>query len=643
LFGDVRQGAKQLPHLEEVKKRRHSIADMAEDSKLRKYFSELGRAAVRRLGVLSSFRIINTSRNEGAKQEQRLPRRRDIVERAMVESDKRYRSLVQNTSDILTLMDADGTVHFESAALERVVGYRPEDQLGTNAFDSIHPDDMERALSIFAEVLSTPGLHPPIEFRVPHKDGSWRYLEHTVNNLLDDPDVKGIVITSRDITERKELEEQLRHQAFHDSLTGLPNRVLFMDRLGHALARAGRSKEPVAVFYMDLDNFKLINDSLGHEVGNHLLAGVAERLKACIRPEYTVARLGGDEFAVLLEDIVDEEDATRTALHIAEEVSSPFVLGGREVFVTPSIGIALGPSAGILAEDLLRGADRAMYQAKNSGELYSLASEAGTTGQALRRLELESELRRAIEREQVRVCYQPTVLLEKSRIVGMEALVRWKHPEYGLLLPSAFIPVAEETALIIPIGQWVLRTACQQARAWRERHPSASHVRVWVNLSAKQFKQPKLVEEVAMALQESGLHPSCLGLEITESIAMEDTGSTAKSLRELADLGVRLAIDDFGTGYSSLSALQRLPVEVLKIDRSFISGMEDDSEGTLILSAIIDLARTLGMQTVAEGVESAEQLARLRELGCELAQGNYFSEPLPAEGATQLLVPSLHY
>ena len=608
-----------------------------------RFFSAFGRAAVRRLGVPSSFRKINAIKDAKAKQGRKPPRRRDVAEQALDESGRRYRSLVQNTSDILTLMDADGTVHYESSALERVMGYRPEDQLGTNAFDWVHPDDMERALNIFADVLSTPGLHPPLEFRAPHKDGSWRYLEHTVNNLLDDPDVKGIVITSRDITERKELEEQLKHQAFHDSLTGLPNRALFMDRLGHALARVGRSKEPVAVLYVDLDNFKLVNDSLGHEAGNQLLAGVAGRLKACLRPEDTVARLGGDEFAVLLEDIADEGEATRAALQIAEELRSPFVLGGREVFATPSIGIALGPSTGTLAEDLLRSADRAMYRAKNSSEVYSLASEAGATGKALKRLELEGDLRRAIEREQFRVCYQPMVSLENGRIVGMEALVRWEHPERGLLLPSEFVPVAEENALIIPIGSWVLRRACEQARAWQEQYPSISHLKVWVNLSAKQFQQPKLVEEVAGALQESGLHPSCLGLEITENIAMEDTGSTTKTLRDLADLKVRLAIDDFGTGYSSLSALHRFPVEVLKIAHSFVKGLTDDSEDTVFLSAIIDLARTLGMQTVAEGVETAKQLALLRELGCEMAQGNYFSEPVLGEEATALLMPSPHH
>jgi diguanylate cyclase (GGDEF)-like protein/PAS domain S-box-containing protein len=356
---------------------------MAMGSELMRLFSAFGRAAVRRLRVLISFRTINATKDENAKQRRKSPPRLDIAEQVVGESSRRYRSLVENTSDILTLMDADGTVHYESAALERVMGYRPEDQLGTNAFDWIHPDDMERALSIFADVLSTPGLHPPIEFRAPHKDGSWRYLEHTVNNLLDDPDVRGIVITSRDITEQKELEEQLRHQAFHDALTGLPNRALFMDRLGHALARVERSTESVAVLFLDLDNFKLVNDSLGHEAGNQLLAGVAERLKACFRPEDTVARLGGDEFAALLEDVADRGDATRAALRMAEVLRPPFVLGEREVFARPSIGIAVHASGEVRAEDLMQSADRAMYRAKNSGEVYSLASRSGTTGQAL--------------------------------------------------------------------------------------------------------------------------------------------------------------------------------------------------------------------------------------------------------------------
>jgi diguanylate cyclase (GGDEF)-like protein/PAS domain S-box-containing protein len=598
------------------------------------FFTKCVRAAVKRLERIGSFR----SRRAAKDGEVRRPQREShAAEQATYESERRFRILVQNTSDIITLIDADGTVHYESSALERVMGYRPEDQVGTNAFDWVHLDDMDRALSIFAEVLSTPGVHPPVEFRAPHKDGSWRYLEHTVNNLLDDPEVGAIVVTSRDVTKRKELEEQLRHQAFHDSLTDLPNRALFMDRLEHALARTRRGAHSVAVLFMDLDNFKLVNDSLGHEVGNELLAGVARRLKACSRPEDTMARLGGDEFAVLLEDVTDEGEATHTAQLIAEKLRTPFLLGEQEVFAVLSIGIALDAATQPEAQDLLRLAEMAMYESKNSGEVCCLASDLGTTGQALKRLELESDLRRAIERRGFRVCYQPEVLLDSGRPVGMEALVRWAHPQRGLLLASEFVPVAEETGLISPIGLWVLEAACRQAREWQEQHPSIPPLTVWVNLSAKQFREPELVNEVARALQKSGLPSSGLGLEITESVVMEDTPATIMTFRELAGLGVRLAIDDFGTGYSSLSALHRFPVEVLKIDRSFIEGLKTGPEDGVILSAILDLARTLGMKAIAEGVETAEQLARLREMGCKMAQGNYFSEPLLGEAASALL------
>ena len=600
-------------------------------------FSTSIRAAVEQLGSLGSFKSKRAAKDGKARQGRKPRREFGVTEQVMRESGRRYRILVQNTSDIITLLGADGTVHYESSALERVMGYRPEDQVGTNAFDWVHPDDVEQALIIFAEVLSTPGFHPPVEFRAPHKDGSWRYLEHNINNLLDDPDVRGIVITSRDITESKKLEEQLRHQAFHDTLTELPNRALFMDRLEHAFARTRRGEHSIAVLFMDLDNFKLVNDSLGHEVGNELLAGVARRLRACLRPEDTVARLGGDEFAILLEDITDEGEAARTALRIIESLRAPFKLGEHEAFATPSIGIALDASSRDKSEELLRMADMAMYQAKNNGEPYCLASGVGTTGQALRRLELETDLRRAIERKSLRVCYQPEVSVEDGRTVGMEALVRWAHPERGLLAASEFVPVAEETKLIAPIGLWVLEAACQQARVWQEQYPSIPPLTVWVNLSGKQFKQPELVDEVARALKKTGLRASALGLEITESVVMEDTQATIMTLRELAGLGVRLAIDDFGTGYSSLSALHRFPVEILKVDRSFVEGLKNGSENTGILSAILDLGRALGMEVVAEGVETAEQLARLREMGYEMAQGNYFSEPLPDEAASELL------
>ncbi|MCA1738749.1 MAG: diguanylate cyclase, partial [Actinobacteria bacterium] len=363
-------------------------------------------------------------------------------------SEKLYRSLVEHSiSDIITVLEADGTVRtHESPAIERVLGRQPGKRLGSNAFDWIDPNDVGLALSTFADILSKPGAHPPIEFRVPHADGSWRYLEHTVSNLLDDPDVRGIVVASRDITERKMLEEQMRHQAFHDSLTGLANRALFMDRLEQALARANRRNTVVALLFLDLNNFKLINDSLGHSVGDRLLVEVAERLKACLRPEDTVARLGGDEFTVLLEDIAGENEALHASERIAEKLEAPFAVEMRELVITASIGIALRTSGADRPEDLLRYADMAMYQAKHGGKVYHLAVDPRIDSrQALRRLELESDLRRTLEREELRVYYQPLVRLEDEGVVGVEALVRWKHPERGLLLPSEFVPTAEET------------------------------------------------------------------------------------------------------------------------------------------------------------------------------------------------------
>src|SRR5918998_931268 len=493
--------------------------------------------------------------------------------RRLRESEKLYRSLVEHSiSDIVTVLEADGTVRaHESPAIERVLGRNPGERLGTSAFDWIDPDDVVLALNVFAEILDKPGVHPPIEFRVPHADGSWRYLEHTVSNLLDDPDVRGIVIASRDITDRKALEDQLRHQAFHDSLTGLPNRALFMDRLEHALTRTSRHENAVAVLFLDLNNFKLINDSLGHEIGDRLLIEVGERLKACVRPEDTVARIGGDEFTILLEDVTDEREAAQTTWRITEDLKAPFVLVGREVFTTGSIGIALRTSRKDRPEDLLRYADMAMYQAKNEGQVYRLATDPSVgSRRALKRLELEADLRRAIEREEFGVHYQPMVRPEDSGIVGMEALVRWEHPERGLLSPSEFVPAAEETGLIEPIGQWVLETACWQVRTWQERYPDGAPLVVWVNLSARQLEQPNLVDGVAEVLRKTGLYPSRLGLEITESVAMKDGLSCAKRFQELAELGVRLAIDDFGTGYSSMNHLRRFPVDYVKIDRSFV-------------------------------------------------------------------------
>src|SRR5215218_8530057 len=502
---------------------------------------------------------------------------RKEAERVVKESEERFRSLVQHTSDIITILDADGSIRYVSPAVEMVMGYKPEEQVGTNAFGSVHPDDREQAANTFAEVLKRAGLHPPLEFRVPHKDGSWRYLEHVVNNLLDDPVVRGVVVNSWDVTERKALVEQLSYQAFHDPLTGLPNRALFMDRLEHAITRANRRGTRVAVLFTDLDNFKVINDSLGHKAGDQLLVAVAERLKTCLRPEDTAARLGGDEFTILIEDISSVGEVVQIAERIAEILQPPFTLGEQEVFATVSTGIALNISAQELPADLLRHADLAMYQAKHKGRARYEVFEPSMDAKAVERLMLETGLRRALVRQQLRVHYQPIVALDNNKIAGVEALVRWEHPKRGLLLPEEFLPVAEETGLIVRIGQWVLREASKQARIWQEHHPSIPPLTISVNLSTREFFHPELVAEV---LDESEIDPASLQLEITEG-AMRSNGtySADRTLRNLKRMGVQLAIDDFGLGYSSLSYLKRFPVDFLKIDRSFIAGLEGEPNG----------------------------------------------------------------
>src|SRR5918997_208079 len=496
---------------------------------------------------------------------------RKKVEKVIIESEERFRSLVQNSSDIITILGADGTVHYVSPAVEKVTGYKPEEQQGTNAFGSVHPDDRDRALDTFAEVLKRPGLHPSLEFRVPHKGGSWRYLEHVVNNLLDDPAVRGVVVNSWDVTERKALVEQLSYQAFHDLLTGLPNRELFLDRLQHALSRAKRRGSNVAVLFTDLDNFKVINDSLGHKAGDQLLIAVAERLKACLRPEDTAARLGGDEFTILVEDIASVGEAVQIAERIAEMLQPPFALDEQKVFATASIGIALNSPIREEPADLLRHADLPMYRAKHRGKARYEVFEPSMDAKAVERLMLETGLRQALVRQQFRVYYHPIVALDNDKVAGVEALVRWEHPKRGLLLPEGFLSVAEETGLIVRIGQWVLREASKQARIWQERYPGTPPLTISVNLSTREFFHPKLVAEV---LNESEIDPASLQLEITEgALTTNGTYSTDRTLRNLKRMGVQLAIDDFGLGYSSLSYLKRFPVDFLKIDRSFIAGL----------------------------------------------------------------------
>jgi diguanylate cyclase (GGDEF)-like protein len=441
---------------------------------------------------------------------------------------------------------------------------------------------------------------------------------------------------ARSLEVERQLEEQLRHQAFHDPLTNLANRARFMDRLEHALQRAARGGDGLAIIFMDIDDFKSVNDSLGHPIGDRLLVDVARRLEGNLRPGDTAARFGGDEFAVLLEDVGGADEAAAVALRITDSLRTPLVLNDKEVFVRASMGIASGAGSDS-ADELLRRADVAMYVAKSDGKgrfaVYDPTMERSIVG----RLELAGEMQRAVERNEFVLHYQPSIILASGRIAGVEALLRWRHPTRGMLQPAEFVSVAEETGLILPIGRWVLREACLQVRRWQEQFPSEPPLTMAVNISARQVHQPGLLDVVSNALRESGIDPSTLVLEITESLMMQDADLAIARLNELKQLGVRLAIDDFGTGYSSLSYLRRFPVDILKIDKSFVDGVSHRGKEQELAQSIIELGQTLHLEIVAEGVEHADQLGWLQSRHCTLGQGFLFSEPIAASEITRLL------
>ena len=507
-------------------------------------------------------------------------------------SEERFRSLVQNASDIITIVEANGIISYASPATERIWGQTPEDLHATSWLALVHPEDVDSARRFLAEALRQPHTNIASEVRLKDAHGAWLECEIVANNLLEQPAVCGIVLTCRDITERKTFERQLQQMAFHDALTGLPNRPLVTNRLEHALAHPEHALGKVAILFIDLDNFKLINDSLGHGTGDELLVSVAARLRACVRPHDTVARLGGDEFIVLLERVLGPNEASEVAERIAETLRAPFVLGHLDVVVTASIGVAVSTS-GDRAENVLRNADLALHEAKAAGKSRSALFDASMERDAVNRLELQADLRGALERNQFRLMYQPIVSLADGRVTGVEALLRWHHPTRGVVSPTEFITIAEETGLIVPIGQWVLEEACRQARTWQLKFGAGSAPTMSVNLSARQFQRPELFDNINQVLRDTGLDPRCLTVEITESALMRDAETTFTTLEVLKDLGVRIAIDDFGTGYSSLSYLKRFPVDILKIDRSFVDGLGQDPQDTAIVQSIIALARTL--------------------------------------------------
>ncbi len=551
------------------------------------------------------------------------------AEKAALEaSEARFRSLVQNSSDMITVVDPEGVVRYQSPASARVLGWQPEEIVGVQSLDLIHPDDRERVRLFSVEAMSRDDGPAMVEARLKHADGTWRHAEVVASNRLADAQVAGFVLNIRDISDRHDLEEELRHQAFHDPLTGLANRARFMDRLEHELARSTRRGRTAAVLFLDLDDFKSVNDALGHPAGDELLVAAAERLSGCVRPGDTIARFGGDEFVVLLEEVTGTEEAMEIAERLIESLRPPFLLDGKEVFVRASIGVALSRRGLPRADELLRRADVAMYAAKARGKGRCEAYDPEMQASAIERLTLTGDLQRAVEREEFVLRYQPLVELATGRIAGVEALIRWQHPLRGLLPPDDFIRLAEETGLIIPIGRWVLNEACAQARRWQLAFPADPPLTVAVNVSVNQIHGAGLNQAVWEALRDAGLDPAALVLEITESVMMRHTEDAIARLRELKQLGVRLAVDDFGTGYSSLSYLQRFPIDVLKIDKSFVDGVGSEEKEAELAQAIVDMARVLRMEIVAEGIERAEQLERLRQLGCDLGQGYYFAHPV---------------
>ena len=551
-------------------------------------------------------------------------------------SKARFEALVQHSSEVVTVVGLDSTVMYQSESVQRVFGRDPRELLGaplTAVCDHFSAEDLRRGL---LEAAREPYSMRELELTILHPDGHARQVETTITNLLENPNVQGLVLNTHDVTERRQLEDQLVHEAFHDSLTGLANRTLFTNRVDHALRRRSAEEGGVAVLFLDLDGFKEINDSLGHSTGDVLLTLVAERLRECVRPSDTVARFGGDEFAVLVEDDSRVLDPTKVADRITAALKEPFQLLGQEIHVRASIGIATADDPDG-ADQLMRNADLAMYRAKSSGHGGYTHYDPRMHADLVARLELEYDLRRALEGDEFVLHYQPTMSLATGQITGVEALLRWRHPVRGLVPPGEFIPAAENVGLIRPMGRWVLREACRQAAAWRDEHGTAGTFLMSANISASQLQHGDLAQEVAEALQMSGLEPGQLVLEMTESVLMEHTEQTQALLTRLREMGVRLAIDDFGTGYSSLSYLQRFHFDIIKIDRSFVERLVEAPGDADLVRTIVQLGQSLHMTTVAEGIEDQQQVRALQRIGCDIGQGYYFSRPAPVEDIEVLL------
>jgi diguanylate cyclase (GGDEF)-like protein/PAS domain S-box-containing protein len=550
--------------------------------------------------------------------------------------EARFSALVENSSDLVTIVDASGTIFYESPSVARVLGWDADRSDGTNFLATLHDSDQPRWRTIVDFLVENSEGEMVAEWQVLHADGSWRFLQSIVTNLIHEPSVGGLVLNSRDITDQKALEDQLRHLAFHDQLTGLANRALFAEHLDQALRRQSRMGGELAVLFIDLDEFKTVNDLHGHTLGDELLKQAAERITTTLRTADAIARIGGDEFAVLFEGAGLGLDAI-AAERVVESFTRPFIIDSSEVFVTASMGMAFNESGTESAEDLIRNADLAMYAAKSANKGHYEVYSTDMHSTILERMQLEVDLRHALDQSEFQAYYQPIVTLPLGTIVGVEALIRWNHPQRGLVMPGEFIGVAESSGMIVPIGAWILLHTCREFEVLTREVPGGQDLGLSVNLSTRQLSDPLLIDTVRGALANSGLAARRLTLEINESAIMEDPSNTFLVLSELRSFGVKIAIDDFGTGYSSLSLLSEIPVDTLKIDQSFVASVAKRPEPGRLIRAIELLASDFGLCTVAEGVEELDQLEALLGLGCQTAQGYYFARPQPAWQLAELL------
>jgi diguanylate cyclase (GGDEF)-like protein/PAS domain S-box-containing protein len=562
--------------------------------------------------------------------------------------DELFKIVTENAADMIALVDVKGRRLYNSPAYKRVLGYSAAELGETSSFEQIHPDDRFRVLQAAREARSN-GIGQELEYRIRHKDGSWRIFESRASVLRDENGaVAKLVIVNRDITERRRTEEQLAHNAFHDRLTGLPNRRLFLDRLENLFVRSRRHPSiRYAVLFVDVDRFKEFNERMGHAAGDQVLVETGRRLGACLRQEDTISRgegnvndavlsrLGGDEFTVLLDDVTDPSDALRVANRIQAAVAQPIVIEGREATISVSMGIALCAPPQGRAESLLRDAETAMRRAKSMGRARCEVFDEAMHTAAVRRLKLESELREAVARRQFRIFYHSVVQLENRRVVGFEALLRWQHPEQGLVSPHKFLEAAEEAGLMTQIGQWQIRQVCRMLQGW-QADAEAEPVSIMVNISARQFGDTRFISDLRTILRESAVDTAQLKLDITESTAAADPKLTVAVLAHLKQMGIGVILDDFGTGHSSLSGLRHFPVEALKIDRSLLSEMLADRAVSGIIELIVTLGRKMNLRVIAEGIENSKQLERLREVGCEFGQGYLFSRPVEADAAERI-------